>query len=71
MPCLSSPGGAVPSSLAGVVDFERSMAKFSEKADRADIAWQRFVAGCHLDVTKCEPERGPSLAAGDGSLPFG
>lgn len=35
----------------GILEFERSMVQLSEKADRADIAWGRFIEGCRVNVT--------------------
>ena len=35
----------------GNVEFEREMKILEAKADQADIAWGRYVEGCHLDVT--------------------
>jgi hypothetical protein len=35
----------------GAEDFERAMSVVAIKADQADVAWQRFVEGCHKNVT--------------------
>lgn len=36
--------------IDGAAEFAREMVILSEKADRADVAWNRYVAGCHLEV---------------------
>lgn len=35
----------------GAEEFDRDMRALSARADQADIAWERFVAGCHVDRT--------------------
>jgi len=35
----------------GKAEFERAVASLAVKADQADIAWHRYIEGCHLDVT--------------------
>lgn len=35
----------------GAVEFDRDMAVLSHKADQADVAWQRFVEGCRLNIS--------------------
>ena len=35
----------------GLLDFERALVALSEKADRADIAWERYLAGCRENIT--------------------
>lgn len=35
----------------GAAEFAREMARLEVKADQADIAWHRYVEGCHLEVT--------------------
>ena len=35
----------------GIVEFARSMGVLEHKADQADMAWQRYVEGCHLEVS--------------------
>jgi hypothetical protein len=35
----------------GAADFDREVAALSQKADDADVAWQRFVAGCRKTAT--------------------
>ena len=35
----------------GATEFDREIAALSHKADQADVAWQRFVEGCRLNVT--------------------
>jgi hypothetical protein len=35
----------------GAQEFERDMGYLARKADDADIAWERFLAGCRVNVT--------------------
>jgi hypothetical protein len=35
----------------GTEDFEREIALLSRKADEADVAWQRYLEGCRLNVS--------------------
>jgi hypothetical protein len=35
----------------GGQEFEREMQTLSRKADAADVAWERFLSGCRLNVT--------------------
>jgi hypothetical protein len=34
-----------------VIEFERAMIALSGKADQADIAWERYLAGCRENIT--------------------
>ena len=36
---------------AGVLEFERAMGPLAAKADQADIAWERYLAGCRQNIT--------------------
>lgn len=38
--------------LAGTAEFESDMTQLSAKADRADVAWRRYVGGCRLEITR-------------------
>jgi hypothetical protein len=36
---------------SGTAEFETHMVQLSAKADRADLAWRRYVEDCRLEVT--------------------
>ena len=35
----------------GMAEFERAMVRLAAKADQADIAWERYLAGCRENIT--------------------
>ena len=36
----------------GTTEFETDMAQLSAKADRADVAWRRYIKDCRVDMTR-------------------
>jgi hypothetical protein len=56
VPVAAAPVDAGPTETdlkraSGAIEFEREMQTLESKADQADIAWNRFLAGCHLQTT--------------------
>jgi len=49
---------------SGTAEFETDMVQLSAKADRADVAWRRYVEDCRLQVTSVPPARSAEHAAG-------
>jgi hypothetical protein len=39
---------------AGAIEFEQMVKTLSSKADQADIAYERYVSGCRLEITTAE-----------------
>lgn len=54
----------------GEAELERALIPLAEKADKADLAWARYEAGCHENVssTTSRAAAGTRVWFGDGSM---